>query len=581
MHIETIPNRGSTPAILLREGWREGTKVRKRTLANLTHWPAAKIEALRRVLKDQPLVAPAEALTIERSRPHGHVEAVLAAMRRLGLARLIASAPSRPRQVVLAMIAQRVLDPCSKLATTRLWRTTTLGEELGVADAGVEELYAALDWLLARQQRIEGKLARRHLGEGALALYDVTSSSYEGRTCPLACFGHNRDGERDLPCIVYGLLTDGEGRPVAVQAYPGNTGDPTTVGDQVDKLRQGFALERVVLVGDRGMLTAAQIRRLKEYPQLGWISALRSADIRKLVDGGCLQLSLFDQQDLAEIASPDFPGERLVVCFNPLLAEQRGRKRAELLAATERDLDKIVQSAARRTRKLLTNEQIGLRAGKVLGRFKMAKHFELTIGAGRLAWRRNEPKIAAESATDGIYVVRTSEPAARLSAEDTVRNYKGLAHVERAFRTLKGIDLRVRPIYHHLEAHVRGHLLLCLLAYYVQWHMRKALAELLFQDEELDDARRVRDPVKPAQPSATARDKKRTRQTADGLEVHSFQTLLADLATRCRNRCRFTPAPDSNGSTVELEPLEILTEQTALQARAMKLLEVCSQYCKP
>ncbi len=581
MHIETIPNRGSRPAILLREGWREGAKVRKRTLANLTHWPAAKIEALRRVLKDQPLVAPAEALTIERSLPHGHVEAVLAAMRRLGMASLLGTQPSRPRQVVLAMIAQRVLDPCSKLATTRLWRTTTLGEELGVADAGVEPLYAALDWLLARQGRIQAKLAARHLGEGSLALYDVTSSSYEGRTCPLARFGHNRDGQRDLPCIVYGLLTDGEGRPVAVQAYPGNTSDPTTVADQVDTLRQGFSLERVVLVGDRGMLTGAQIRRLKQHPQLGWISALRSAEIRQLVAGGQLQLSLFDQLDLAEIASADFPGERLVVCFNPLLAEQRRGKRAELLAATERDLDKIVKAAARRTRKPMTNEQLGLKAGKVLGRFKMAKHLELTIGAGRLSWKRNEAKIAAESATDGIYVIRTSEPAQRLSAEDTVRNYKGLAHVERAFRTLKGLDLRVRPIYHHLADHVRGHLLLCLLAYYVEWHMRKALAPLLFADEELDDARRVRDPVKPAQPSAAVNVKKLSRQTADGLEVHSFATLLAELATRCRNRCRFAAAPGTDGLAVELEPLEILTEPTALQARAMNLLAACSQYCKP
>jgi hypothetical protein len=578
MHIETIPNRSSPPAILLRVGWREGAKVRKRTLANLTHWPAGKIEALRRVLRDEPLLAPGEVLTIERSLPHGHVAAVLAAMRRLGLAELISTAVSRPRQVVLAMIAQRVLEPCSKLASTRLWRTTTLGDELGVADAGVEELYSALDWLLARQKRIEAKLAGRHLGEGSLALYDVTSSSYEGRTCPLARFGHNRDGQPELPCIVYGVMTDGDGRPVGVGAYPGNTGDPTTVIDQVDKLRRDFSLERVVLVGDRGMLTGAQIRRLKEYPQLGWISALRSADIRKLVAGGQLQLSLFDQQDLAEIASADFPGERLMVCFNPLLAEQRRGKRAELLAATERDLDKIVKSARRRTRKLFTDDQLGLKAGKVLGRFKMAKHFELTIGAGRLTFKRDESKIAAESAVDGIYVIRTSEPAERLSAEDAVRNYKGLAHVERAFRTLKGIDLRVRPIYHRLEDHVRGHLLLCLLAYYVEWHMRQTLAELLFQDEELDDARRVRDPVKPAQPSAAVKAKKASRQTADGLEVHSFQTLLAELATCCRNRCRFAVAPGASGSAVELEPVEIVTEQTPLQARVTKLLEACSQY---
>jgi transposase len=436
----------------------------------------------------------------------------------------------------------------------------------------VDELYDALDWLLARQKRIENKLAARHLWEGASALYDVSSSYYEGRTCVLARWGYNRDGKDGTLCIVYGVLTDGQGRPVAVEVYPGNTGDPTTVPDQVQKLRQQFGLQRVVLVGDRGMLTQTQINRLKEYPQLGWISALRSESIRQLIARGAIQPSLFDQQDLAEIAAPEFPGERLMVCFNPLLAEERRRKREDLLASTEKELKKLAAAVARRTRTPMSAKEIALRAGKQQNRFKMGKHFRLTIGEGQFQWQRDEQAIEQEKKLDGIYVVRTSEPADRLSSADAVRTYKGLSQVERAFRVLKSLDLRIRPIHHRSEDHVRGHIFLCLLAYYVEWHMRKALAPLLFDDEELDEARGQRDPVKPAKPSASAKAKKTTRQTPDGLPVHSFQTLMAALATRCRNTCRFPAVEEDRNQAAMTFPR--LTEPTDLQTRVFKLLEL-------
>jgi transposase len=466
------------------------------------------------------------------------------------------------------MIAERILHPCSKLATTRLWHTTTLAEQLNVADADVDELYDALDWLLARQKRIEKNLAKRHLRDGDQALYDVSSSYYEGRTCVLAVHGHNRDGKKGLPIIVYGVMTDADGRPIAVDVYPGNTGDSTTVPDQVDKLRCEFGLSRVVLVGDRGMLTQTQIDNLKQYPQLGWISALRTGSIRKLAAAGTIQMSLFDQQNLAEIESPDFPDERLVVCFNPLLAEERARKREDLLRATERALDKIARAVRRRTRTPLGRDEIALRVGRVVNRFKVAKHFELVIEDGRFEWARNADAIAREAALDGIYVIRTSEPSQRLSAEDTVRSYKNLSHVERAFRTLKGIDLRVRPIRHRTEDHVRAHIFLCLLAYYVEWHMRKAWAPLLFDDEELDADRQIRDPVAPAKPSRSATKKKTTRRTTDGLPVHSFDTLLAELGTRCRNRCR-----TKTGKTGFI--FDQISDPSPLQKRALELLRVC------
>lgn len=567
MYIETVPNRNSRPAVLLREGWREGKKICKRTLANLSEWSEARIQALRRVLKDEPLLSPEEAFVIERSLPHGHVQALLSAIKRIGLDILIAAKHVRERDLVLAMIVERLIHPCSKLATTRLWHSSTLAEELGVSDATEDDLYEAMDWLLKRQARIEQKLAARHLSEGTQVLYDVTSSYYQGRTCPLMKFGHDRDGKRGRPIVVYGALTDAHGRPIALEVYPGNTGDPTTVPDQVHKLRSRFHLDHVVLVGDRGMLTHVQIDKLKQYPGLGWISALRSADIQQLVQGGALQLSLFDEKNLAEIVAPQFAGERLIACHNPLLAEERGRKRTALLAATEHKLEAIAREVARRKRTALTAAEIGKKVGAVINQFKMAKHFDTTIKEGAFAYARREQQIEREAQLDGIYVIRTSEPQSRLSAADTVRSYKLLAQVEHAFRCLKGIDILVRPIRHRDEQRVKAHLFLCMLAYYVEWHMRKALASLLFDDEQLDQDRKTRDPVAPAKPSAQAKKKKVVRVTADGLPIHSFETLLAELATRCRNRCRIKSDP--NGT-----PFTHLTEPTPLQQRVFELLEL-------
>jgi transposase len=570
MHVAKIvrKHRGKTyVSYLLRQSYRHGGQVKHRTLGNLSHLPSRLIDLIQRSLRGEAFVSPHAALRTTASKPHGHVEAVLTTCRQLGVEDLLATQPSRQRSLVLALIAQRILFPCSKLATTRYWHTTTLAEELGVADADSKELYAAMDWLLRRQPDIEAKLARRHLAEGAVVLYDVSSSCYEGRTCPLARFGHDRDGKKGLPIIVYGLLTDAQGRPVAVDVYPGNTGDPATVPDQVEKLRGRFALSRVVLVGDRGMLTQTQIETLREYPGLGWISALRSEAIRGLIDVGRLQRSLFDRTDLAEIRSPDFPGERLVACYNPLLAAQRQQKRQRLLEATEGDLRRLEAEVRRRTKKPLGAAAIGLKAGKAIGRYKMAKHFRLTIAEGTFAWARDEDSIHREEQRDGLYVIRTSERAKQFPAADCVRTYKGLARVEQAFRCFKGLDLRVRPIHHRVDPRVRAHLFLCLLAYYVEWHMRQALAPLLYADEELEEGRKERDPVKPAQPSAAARAKKRTHETASGLPAHSFGSLLAHLATRVRNTHQVMT--EASAGTFQQ-----LTEPDAIQAEALRLLRM-------
>jgi transposase len=551
----------------LREGWREGKKVCKRTLANLSDWPAQKVTALRRVLKDEPLVSPDEAFAIERSWPHGHVEAVRETMRRIGLDTLIGAKRSRERDLVLAMIAERLIAPCSKLATTRLWHSTTLAQHLEVEDADEDELYAAMDWLLARQSRIETKLAARHLGEGQQVLYDVSSSYYEGHTCALVQFGHSRDGKRGKPIVVYGVLTDVQGRPVAVEVYPGNTGDPRTVTDQVAKLKGRFGLGRVVLVGDRGMLTQTQIEVLKTHPGIGWISALRSEKVRQLADEKHLQLSLFDKKNLAEIRSAAFPEERLIACFNPLLAEERRRKRDELLAATETRLAKISAQVARRTQTPLSAAQIGQKVGKVINRHKVGKHFAVSIADGQFRFTRRTDAIARETELDGLYVIRTSEPEQALSAQDIVRSYKNLAQVERAFRTLKGMELRIRPIHHRDEARVRAHIFLCLLAYYVEWHMRQALAPLLFDDETLPATRKRRDPVAPAKPTASATKKKIDRETEDGLPIHSFTTLMAELGTQCRHRCRLKSDPESPAFFQHTQP-------TPLQTRALELIRL-------
>jgi transposase len=550
---------------LLRQSYREGKKVRKRTLANLTCLPPEAIKTLKRVLRGEQMVPANHAFAIERSIPHGHVKAILGTIREIELDTVIASRRSRQRDLVVAMIAERLLHGGSKLASTRLWHTTTLAEELSVQDADVDELYEAMDWLLDGQERIEKKLAARHLREGTQVFYDVSSSYYEGRTCPLARHGHNRDGKKGRLIIVYGVLTDRDGRPVSVQVYPGNTGDPSTVADQVNKLRERFGISRVVLVGDRGMLTQTQIEKLKAYPQLGWISALRSGSIRKLVENEELQLSLFDQQDLAEIRSAQFPGERLVACFNPLLADERARKRKELLLATEQKLQRIAREVARRTKTPLLKDEIALKVGKVINRHKVGKHFSLHIEDGVFRWERNEASIEQEAALDGIYVIRTSEPKKRLSAEDTVRSYKNLGQVEQVFRCFKGIDIRVRPIYHREDPRVRAHVFLCLLAYYVEWHMRRALGSVLFDDEELTANRKTRDPVAKARSSPSVQRKKTLRITCDGFGVHSFSTLLEDLGTLCRNRCRILADPSGNTFTQDTRP-------TRLHARVFQLL---------
>lgn len=541
----------------------------KTTIANLSGLPPEAVEALRLALRGVALAPAGQSFAVERSVPHGHVRAVLGFMRALGMDALLASRPCRERDLVMAMIAQRILEPCSKLATTRHWNATTLAGGLGVADADANALYAALDWLEARQGRIEKKLAARHLGEGAAVLYDVSSSSYHGRNCPLAVRGYNRDGEK-LPSIVYGLLADHEGRPVAVEVYPGNTGDPATVPDQVGKLRGRFGLERVVLVGDRGMLTQTRIDALREHPGLGWISSLRFTAIRELAASGALQPSLFDKPDLAVITSEEYPGERLVVCHNPLLARDRKRTRAELLDATGKRLGRIAAEMARRAKKPMTAAQIGLKTGKIINRHKVAKHFTPTIEDGLPRFERNEASIAAESQLDGIYVVRTSESEQALGAADAVRTHKSLGQVEQAFRCIKSADLHVRPIHHRDETRVRAHIFLCMLAYYVDWHLRRALSPVLFQDDELGADRWVRDPVARAEASESAKAKKSARMTADGWPVHSLRSLLAEMATLCKNTCRA-------GEGRNAVRFEQLTEATAFQQHVFMLLGVRNQ----
>jgi transposase len=570
MHVAKILRKrhGKTyVSYLLRQSFRQDGQVKHRTLGNLSHLPPPLIDLIQRSLRGESFVTPQQAFRTTASKPHGHVEAILTTCHQLDLENLLASKPSRRRSLILALIVQRIVCPCSKLATTRFGHTTTLAEELGVTDATSKELYAAMDWLLGRQPDIEHKLARRHLAEGVVVLYDVSSSFYEGHTCPLAHHGHDRDGKKGLPIIVYGLLTDARGRPVALDVYPGNTGDPATVPDQVEKLRGRFALNRVVLVGDRGMLTQTQIDTLRDYPGLGWVSALRSEAIRELLEVGRLHRSLFDRVDLAEIRSPDFPKERLIACYNPLLAAQRQQKRQRLLEATEKDLRRLEAEVRRRTRTPLRAADIGLKAGRVVGRYKMAKHFHLDIAGGTFRWAPDAASIRREEQLDGIYVIRTSERARAFPATDCVRTYKGLARVEQAFRCLKGLDLRVRPIHHRVDPRVRAHLFLCLLAYYVEWHMRQALAPLLYADEELAQTREERDPVKPAQSSESVKEKKRTHQTASGWPVHSFSSLLAHLGTRVRNTHQIVS--DASGATFQQ-----LTEPDPVQAEVLRLLRL-------
>lgn len=559
MFVDVVPNRRSRPAILLREAHREGGRVIKRTLANLSAWPAAQIEALRMVLRGE--IGSIQQFTVEHSLPHGHVEALMAASRKIGLTELIASKRSRQRDLVLALIFERLLAPGSKLATLRVWTQSTVGEQFGVADATLEEVYEALDWLLERQPAIQKKLAARHLKEGSLVLYDISSAYYEGSHCMLARWGHDRDTS-GCRIIVFGVITDEQGRPIALNAHPGNTSDPSTVASQAEALRNEYGLGRVVIVGDRGLLTDAQIRMLRDEKHLGWISALRHDSIRKLVETGHLQMSLFDRQHLAEIESEHYPGERLVVCFNPIMAEERARHRNDLIQSTEGELRDLQRRA--QTRKQPT--AIGTRVGRVINRRGVGKLFHIKLGEHQFEWSRNQEVIAAEEQLDGIYVIRTSEPAADYPADALVRRYKSLAQVERAFRCLKGIDLLVRPIYLRTEPHVRAHLFLCMLAYYLEWHLRRAWQSLLFHDEQLATDRLTRDPVLPAQPSEAAQTKKRTRTNAHGQTLHSFATLLGHLATKVRITARLSTPDHQITLTRETTP-------TPLQAEALRLID--------
>jgi len=567
MYIDIVPNRSSPPAVLLREDHREGGRTIKRTLANLSALPPEAVAALRAVLKGQRLVGATDYFVVEQSLPCGHVRAVKGTMQRLAMTELIASKPCRERDLVLAIIAQRVLCPDSKLGTAARFNDTSLAGDFGVEGANEDELYAAMDWVLKRQPFIEKKLAQRHLSAGGRVFYDLSSSTYYGSHCSLAARCHNRDGLK-LPAIAYGLLTDDGGRPVAISVYPGNTGDPTTIPDQVDAMRTRFGVGRFVLVGDRGMLTSAQIEKLREVENCGWISCLRSSDIRMLLESrGQTDAPLFDQKNLAELVHPDFPGERLIACFNPLLAMDRDRTRGELLEATETWLRKVAGQVARRTAKPMSAAQIGEKVGRGINRYKVAKHFSLQIADNRLSWSRKQDSIAREKALDGVYIIRTPEPAESLSAEDAVRAYKQLGDVEKAFRTLKGLDLRIRPIHHRLETRVRAHMFLCMLAYYVEWHMRQALAPLLFVEENLALARAVRDPVAQAAPSESVLAKKNTKRSHDGLPLRHFNGLLSALATLCSNTCRV-------GEGKHVAHFQRPTQATPYQCEAFRLLQV-------
>ena len=570
MYIESVPNRSSPPAILLRESYRQGGKVKKRTLANLSGWSPALVEGLRILLKGGTAVPSlGDAFDIVRSLPHGHVAAVLGTVKKMGLDRLIDPKPSARRNQVLAMIAARILEPASKLATARGLAEATAVNTLGeILDPGLDEddLYGAMDWLLERQERIERGLARRHLEEGSLVLYDLTSVWMEGTRCPLARRGHSRDGKKGTLQITFGLLCNRDGCPVSVEVFPGNTADPNTVGSQVAAVRERFSLSKVVLVGDRGMLTSARIREDVKPAGLDWISALRGPAIRALVEAGDVEMSLFDERDLVEITSDAYPGERLMVCRNPLLAEDRARKRSELLEATEALLEPIAAATRRDTRRLKGREKIGERVGKVIGKYKMAKHVTWSIDdRGVFTYGRDEASIAAETRLDGLYVIRTSLPASALDGPGTVRAYKRLSSVERAFRSLKTVDLKVRPVFHRTEPRVRAHVFLCMLAWYVEWHMRRKLRPVLFDDEDAEGARRP-SVVAPARVSPSARAKAATKRAPDGDPVHSFRTLLGDLATITRN----TVAP----RLPRAEPFQVTTRPTPLQTKVFELLGV-------
>ena len=549
---------------LLRRSYREDGKVKNETLGNLSHLPDALIDLIRRSLQGETFVPLDQAFEVVRSRRHGAVQVVTTAMQRLGFNSLLATKTRRERDLVCAMVAARIIAPHTKLATTRWWHTTTLAEDFGVADATEDELYAAMDWLLARQGRIEKKLAARHLAEDSLVLYDLSSSYFEGQTCPLAKRGYNRDGKKAKLQVNYGLLTDGRGCPVSASVFEGNTADPQTWMPQITRLRKDFGLARVVMVGDRGMISQKSVDALREQEGIDWITALKSGAIRALIDQGQLQLGLFDESHLFEFTHPDYPGERLVACRNPEWAALRVHKREDLLQATEKNLEKVramVQSG-----RLRGQDKIGVRVGKVVNQYKVAKHITLDITDPSFSFQRKTESIATEAALDGIYIIRTSVKVTRMDGADCVRHYQSLAQVERAFRTLKSVDLRIRPIHHRLETRVRAHIFLCMLAYYVEWHMREAWRGLLFADED-QQAKQHRDPVAPAKRSAAAQRKATTRKLEDGTPAHSFSTLMDELSTIVRNRCR-TPQTGSDGNT-----FEVVTTANPKQRHALELIQ--------
>ncbi len=564
MYIDFVPNRTSKPAILLRESIREGQRIRKRTIANLSALTLEQAEAIRLVLKGEKLAPAGGGLDCIRSLPHGHVEAVRIAMRRLGFEKLIDGKASRERDLAAAMVAARIIAPeASKLAMTHAWSDTTLAEDFSVADAHEDELYAAMDWLIERQDRIEKRLAKRHLKEGGLVLFDLTSSSFEGVTCPLAKIGYSRDGKPGTLQVNYGLLTDARGCPVAVSVFEGNTADPRTLLPQVEKARDSFGIASLTMVGDRGMISNVQIEAMRKMEGVGWITALKSGAIAALVKEGQLQPDLFDERNLISLTSEDYPGERLVACRNPELARLRAAKRKELIAATERALEKVAAMAA--AGRLSGRDKIGVRVGKVIAKYKVGKHFDLDIKDAAFAFSVNEERAAAEAALDGLYVIRTSAAEAGMSAEAAVLNYKRLAEVERAFRTLKGVDLQVRPIRHRLESRVKAHIFLSMLAYYVQWHLAEAWKPLLFADEAPANEAREREPVAPARRSAAALAKAQTRRLADGTPAFSFRGVLTHLATIVRNAMRPKNAKPGTGT------FTLATEANPKQRQALDL----------
>lgn len=571
MYVATVPNRNSPPAILLRESYRENGKVKTRTLANLSHWSPDKIEALRSVLTNQsPKANLKESFDITRSLGHGHVAAVLGTIRNLGLDTLIDPVPSRQRDLVLAMIVSQVIRPSSKLACARGLRaesaTSSLGEILSLTSIDEDDLYGAMDWVAPHQSRIEAELAKQHLQDGTLVLYDMSSAAFEGKTCPLGKRGHPKDGVRGRLQIVYGLLATKEGVPIAIEVFPGNTGEPTTIAQQVQKLKTRFGLSKVILVGDRGLLTSARLREDVTPKQLDFITALRAPQIRALVRDEAIQLSLFDERDLVEITHPDYPGERLVVCLNPLLAKERTQKRLSLLGATEAALDKIVSSVNLKSRPLRGKDKIAMKVGKVIDHFKMAKHFIIEITDETFTYRRDEAKIAAEAALDGIYVLRTSVEKETLTSQEVVSSYKSLANVERVFRGFN-TDLDIRPIRHRNEGRVRVHVFLAMLSYYVSFHMARTLSPMLFKDDDPKGAKALRDsPVAPAKRSSSANAKASTKRNADHMPVHSFATLMEDLATVVANRIQPTDT--------DLPSFIMITKPTPLQQQAFELLGV-------